>query len=72
MKIEDPSIYFGKVLRVRSKRGNVTEGFFMGYNYDYDDEGNEFVEFDVETFGGIGYGFAEDEVEHIEVLGPID
>lgn len=68
MKIPDPDIYFGKKLKVFSANGIVTVGDFFGYNYDYDDDGNEFVEFDVERKDGFLIGFTEDEVERIEIV----
>lgn len=68
MKIPDPDIYFGKKLRVHSSSGIITVGSFFGYNYDYDDDGNEFVEFDVERNDGFLIGFTEDEVERIEIV----
>lgn len=69
MKILDPDIYYGKKIKVFSIRGVTTVGSFFGYNYDYDDDGNEFVEFDVERNDGILFGFTEGEVERIEILG---
>ncbi len=69
MKVPNPDMYFGKILRIYSGIGNVTEGPFMGYNYDYDDDGNEFLEFDMSTYSGIGYSFTEDEIERIEIIG---
>lgn len=68
MKIPDPDIYFGKKIKVFSVNGIVTVGEFFGYNYDYDDDGNEFVEFDVEREDGFLIGFTEDEVERIEIV----
>ncbi len=47
MKIPNPGIYFGKLLRVYCTDGMIIEGFFEGYNYDYDDAGNKFIEFDI-------------------------
>lgn len=68
MKIPDPDIYFGRKIKVFSVNGISTVGDFFGYNYDYDDDGNEFVEFDVEREDGFLIGFAEDEVERIEIV----
>lgn len=68
MKIPDPDIYFGKTIKVFSVNNIVTTGDFFGYNYDYDDDGNEFVEFDVEREDGFLIGFTEDEVERIEIV----
>lgn len=69
MNIPDPSIYVGKLIRVYSTDGTVVDGSFYGYDYDFDDDGNEFLEFDVDTYGGIGYSFTEDEIDRIEVIG---
>lgn len=69
MNIPDPSIYFGKTLRVYSLDGTVAEGWFRGYDYDFDDDGKEFLEFDVYTYDGFGYSFTEEEIDHIEVIG---
>lgn len=68
MKIENPSIYFGKKLRVFSTDGDVTDCELYGYDYDYDDNDNEFLEFDVELESGILIGFTEDEIEKIEII----
>lgn len=68
MKIPDPDIYFSKRIRVLSLDGDVTEGEFYGYNYDYDDGGNEFVEFDVKLDDGPLIGFSDDEAESIEIV----
>lgn len=68
MKIPDPDIYFGKKIKVFSVDGIVTVGDFFGYNYDYDDDGNEFVELNVEREDGFLIGFTEDEVERIEIV----
>lgn len=68
MKITDPDIYFGHKIKVFSVDGIITIGDFFGYNYDYDDDGNEFVEIDVEREDGFLIGFTEDEVERIEIV----
>ena len=34
-----------------------------------DDDGNEFLEFDVENEHGLLIGFTEDEIERIEIIG---
>lgn len=68
MKIPDPDIYFGKKIKVFSTNGIITIGDFFGYNYDYDDDGNEFVELDVEREDGFLIGFTEDEIERIEIV----
>ena len=49
MKINHPERYVGKRVRVVSLQGTATAGQFIGYNYDYDDNGNEFVEFDIDA-----------------------
>ena len=64
--------YFGKTLAVYTKDG-CTVGEFYGYNYDYDDNGKEFVEFDLLPVGigeaaSYGFGFDEREVLKIKVL----
>ena len=64
--------FFGKTLVVYTKDG-CTVGKFYGYNYDYDDNGEEFVEFDLLPLGDsksadYGFGFDEREVLKIEVL----
>jgi hypothetical protein len=69
MKIDDPDVYQGKLVKVYSTDGGITVGDFLGYNYDYDDEGNELVEFDVdETKTGYCIGFSENEVERMEII----
>lgn len=68
MKIPDPEIYFGKTLRILDTDGGITEGDFPGFNYDYDDNGKMFLEFDVDSASGIGISFAEDEIESIVIL----
>lgn len=68
MKIPDPDIYFHKKIKVFSPNGIVTTGELYGYDYDYDDDGNEFLEFDVEREDGFLIGFTEDEIERIEIV----
>lgn len=68
MKIPNPSIYFKKRLRVISQKGIDTVGMFYGYNYDYDDDGREYTEFDIMTDDGALIGFSEEEVESIEII----
>ena len=43
MIINDPTIYFGKKIKVFSTSGRVTTGELYGYDYDFDDDGNEFL-----------------------------
>lgn len=68
MKIEDPEIYFGKKIKVTSTDGTVLTGELYGYDYDIDDDGNEFLEFDVEVESGAIVSYTEDEIANIEVL----
>lgn len=68
MKIEDPDIYYGKTLKILSPDGTVTVGELDGYSYDYDDDGNEVLELDVENEDGLLIGLTEDEIEKIEVV----
>ena len=53
MIIENPEIYFGKKIKVFSTSGRTTIGELYGYDYDFDDDGNEFLEFDVENENGL-------------------
>ncbi len=68
MKIPDPEINFGKTLRILDADGGITEGDFLGFNYDYNDNGKMFLEFDVDSPSGIGISFTEDEIESIVIL----
>lgn len=67
MKIPDPDIYFGKYLYVVSIDGHKGYGAFDGYSFDFDDDGNEFLEIDVGP-----YSLAEDEIAYIEIIGDIE
>ncbi|MBM6936917.1 hypothetical protein H7U37_00020 [Pseudoflavonifractor phocaeensis] len=67
MKIKYPDDYFGKKLRIHDVDGNIYTGELYGYNFDYDDAGNQFAEIDLETASHI-IGFTEMEIAHIEVL----
>lgn len=69
MIIENPEIYFGKKIKVFSTSGRMTIGELYGYDYDLDDDGNEFLEFDVENENGLLIGFTEDEIERIDIIG---
>lgn len=69
MIIENPEIYFGKIIKVYSTSGRITMGELYGYGYDFDDDGNEFLEFDVENENGLLIGFTEDEINRIEIVG---
>lgn len=68
MIIENPENYFGKKIKVFSKSGRVTLGELFGYDYDFDDDGNEILEVDVENQNGLLIGFTEDEIERIEIV----
>ena len=69
MIIENPEIYFGKKIKVFSTSGRMTIVELYGYDYDFDDDGNEFLEFDVENENGLLIGFTEDEIERIDIIG---
>ena len=69
MKIPYPDIYLGKKIRVHCMDGKVFTGDFYGYNFDYDDDGNEFAEIDIEITSSYGVGFTEMEIKRIEILG---
>lgn len=68
MIIENPEIYIGKKIKVFSTSGRITMGELYGYDYEFDDDGNEFLEFDVENEEGFLIGFTEEEVERIEIM----
>lgn len=55
-------------MRILDADGGITEGDFLGFNYDYDDNGKMFLEFDVDSASGIGISFTEDEIESIVIL----
>ena len=38
MIINDPTIYFGKKIKVFSTSGRVTTGELYGYDYDFDED----------------------------------
>lgn len=67
MKIEHPDIYFGKKIRVFSGEYVIT-GELYGYDYNFDGNGNELLEFDIEDKNGLLIGFTEKEIDRIEVL----
>lgn len=69
MNIPAPDIYFGKRIRVYSPEGDFTEGNFFGFSYDYDEDDNEILDFDVMRDDGILIGFTENEISRIEVTG---
>ena len=69
MMIEDPRDYLGKKVTVFDADGDVTEGVFDNYGYDFDDAGVEILEFDIERADGALIGFTEAEIDHIEVVG---
>ena len=66
--IDDPQALIGKRVIVVSSDGDSTIGEFCGYNYDYDDDDNMFIEFDVEDADGFLNEFTENEVKSIAVL----
>lgn len=68
MKIDNPDVYFGKKIKVVSYRGVTNIGELYGYNYDFDDNENEFLEFDVEVGNGRIVSYTENEIESIEVI----
>lgn len=71
MNIPAPNIYFGKRIKVFSTSGKVTVGELFGFDYDYDDAGAEFLEFDVAREDGFLISFTEDEIERIEIIGDV-
>lgn len=68
MKINAPESYFGKKIKVIATDGQEIVGELYGYDYDYDDEGNEVLEIDVENDRGLLIGLTEDEIKSIEVI----
>lgn len=68
MNIPAPDIYFGKKIKVYSPDGDATVGRLFGFSYDYDDNDNEILDFDVEREDGFLIGFTEDEIERIEII----
>lgn len=68
MRIDDPDIYFGKKLKVYVTDAKPIICKLYGYDYDFDDDGNEFLEFDVENELGFIASLTEDEILRIEVL----
>lgn len=68
MKIPNPDDYIGKNVIVHFIDGDTMKGKFIGYSYDYDDNGDEFLEIDVDSPSGIGYSFTEGEAVRIEVV----
>lgn len=71
MNIPAPNFYFGKRIKVFSASGNITVGELFGYDYDYDDDGNEFLEFDVERDDGRIISFTEGAIERIEIIASV-
>lgn len=69
MNIPAPDIYFGKRIIVYSPDGDITEGNFFGFSYDYDEDDNEILDFDIMLDDGILIGFTENEISRIEVTG---
>lgn len=68
MKIKNPEAYFHKKIKVISPDGQELIGELYGYDYDYADDGTEFLEFDVEIENGQIISYTEDEIKRIEVL----
>lgn len=69
MKIQDPEKYFSKKIKVNVFGVSPVIGELYGYDYVFDDEDNEYLEFDVENEDGLIISLAESEIESIEVLG---
>ena len=69
MIIRNPEIYFGKKIKIFPLHGDVIIGELYGYDYDFDDDGNELLEFDVENENGFLIGFTENEIDRIEIVG---
>ena len=67
MRINAPENYFGKKIKVIATDGQEIIGELYGYNYNYDDYGNAFVEIDVENAQGFLIGLDESEIKSIEV-----
>lgn len=67
MRINAPENYFGKKIKVIATDGQEIIGELYGYNYNYDDDGNAFVEIDVENAQGFLIGLDESEIKSIEV-----
>lgn len=68
MNIPEPEIYFGKKIKVILVNAPPIVGELYGYDYDFDDDGNEYLEFDVENEIGLVASLTEDEIDSIEVL----
>lgn len=68
MKIDDPDIYFGKRIKIKSTSGRATTGKLYGYSYDYDDDENELLEIVVKCENGFYVEFSENEITKIEII----
>ncbi len=73
MRIEYPDRYLGKKIRVYCDSGMAFTGTMMGYCFDYDDDGNELTEIDIDcnyyhVIGAAGMSFVDTEITKIEVL----
>ena len=69
MKDLIPEDYYGKKLRVHIEDGTVIEGRLYGYNYDYDDDGTEFMELDFRIpSSNLLREYRDDEIERIEII----
>ncbi len=72
MRIKHPDDYWGKKIALHFADGDTMICELIGYSFDYDDDGNEFAELDVETIpGGREIGLTEMEIDHIEILGDV-
>ena len=70
MHIPDPDIYAGKRLAVYGDDGSVMYGYLYGFCYDYDDDDNPILDFDLlEDESGMVITYHEHEIERIEVVG---
>ena len=67
MRINAPENYFGKKIKVIATDGQEIIGELYGYNYNYDDYGNAFVEIHVKNAQGFLIGLDESEIKSIEV-----
>lgn len=69
MKDIDIERYINLQIRVTCSDGEAIVGELYGYNYDYDDAGNEFIEIDIERYSdGVLVSVTDDEIVSIEVV----
>lgn len=71
MNIPNPNIYFGKKVRVFCADGDIVDGHFGGYCFEYDKSGGKYTEIDIVDSYGSTIGFDDYEVDRIEVIGDI-